>query len=154
MKAKHHLLAILFLLCTSAVYAQNELFEQNAGMDDVTSDYISKTMFDMIPAIGDIGLSLTNLKGKVESLQLVSSEQTAIIGRMRNDFVRLVGRRHQELMRIRDGKMHTIFYADMSGDQVKDFLMLADSDSSYTAIRLTGHFTLKDIQNIAPGIRP
>jgi hypothetical protein len=68
---------------------------------------------------------------------------------MRKDFSHLVGRHHQELMRVRDGKTRATFYADMQGDQVKDLLMLADTDSSFTVIQLLGNFTLKDVQDIA-----
>ena len=75
MNAKHSILIALCLLCSSAASAQSKLFDKYAGMDNVTSVYISNAMFNMMPVIGDIGLSLTNLKGKVESLQLVSSEQ-------------------------------------------------------------------------------
>jgi hypothetical protein len=37
----------------------------------------------------------------------------------------------------------------MKGEQVKNLLMLADTDSSFTVIQLLGNFTLQDIQNIA-----
>ncbi|MDR2388361.1 MAG: DUF4252 domain-containing protein [Tannerellaceae bacterium] len=152
MNVKCSILAALCLLCSGTALAQNQLFDQYAGMEHVTSVYISKAMFDMIPAIGDIGLSLTNMKGKVESLQLVSSEQKEHILRMRKDFSRLVESRHRELMRIRDGKANIIFYADLDADQVKDLLMLADTDSSFTVIQLKGNFSLRDIQDIAVGM--
>jgi hypothetical protein len=149
MKAKHHLLVALCMLCSSVSFAQSQLFDKYAEMDNVTSVYISKAMFNMMPTVGDIGLSLMNMKGKVESLQLVSTEQAEQILQMRKDFSQLVGRQHQELMRVRDGKTRATFYADMKGDQVEDLLMLADTDSSFTVIQLLGNFTLKDIQDIA-----
>jgi hypothetical protein len=149
MKTKCSILIVLCLSCSGIGFAQDRLFDKYAEADGVTSVYISKTMFDMMPAIGDIGLSLMNLKGKVESLQLVSSEQKEQIVQMRKDFSQLAGSRHQELMRVRDGSTRATFYADMQGNRVKDLLMLADTDSSYTAIRILGNFTLKDIQDIA-----
>ena len=148
MNAKHSILIALCLLCSSAASAQSKLFDKYAGMDNVTSVYISKAMFNMMPVIGDIGLSLTNLKGKVESLQLVSSEQQERIVQMRKDFSRIVEGKHQELIRVRDGKTRVTFYADMNNNHVKDLLMLADTDSSFTVIQILGNFTLKDIQNI------
>jgi hypothetical protein len=65
MKTKCSILVALCLLCSGVGRAQNRLFDKYAEMDHVTSVYISKAMFNMIPAIGDIGLSLTNMKGKV-----------------------------------------------------------------------------------------
>jgi hypothetical protein len=149
MKTKYSILAALCLFCSGIAPAQGQWFDKYAEMDNVTSVYISKAMFNMMPDIGDIGLSLANMKGKVESLQLVSSEQQEQIARMRKDFSRLVERRHQELMRVRDGKTRITFYADMHDDRVKDLLLLADTDSSFTAIQLLGNFTLKDIRDIA-----
>ncbi|MDR1919558.1 MAG: DUF4252 domain-containing protein [Tannerellaceae bacterium] len=148
MKAKYGLIA-LCLLCSSLSFAQSQLFDKYAEMDNVTSVYISKAMFNMMPTIGDIGLTLMNMKGKIESLQLLSTERQDQIPQMRKEFTQLVNSRHQELMRVRDGKTRATFYADIKGDQVKNLLMLADTDSSFTVIQLLGNFTLKDIQNIA-----
>jgi hypothetical protein len=149
MKTKCNLIC-LGLLCTAGLcLAQNELFDRYAAKEGVASVYISKVMFDMMPTIGDLGLSLANMKGKVESLQLVSTEQAGLIQQMRKDFSQLVSGRHQELMRVRSGKTSATFYASMNGDRVNDLLMLAATDSSFTVIRLLGNFSLKDIQNVA-----
>ncbi|GHU59479.1 hypothetical protein FACS189411_16350 [Bacteroidia bacterium] len=151
MKVKFSLVA-LCLVCSSFCFGQSKLFDKYAEMENVTSVYISKAMFDMMPMIGDIGLSMTNMKGKVESLQLVSTERADQIPQMRKEFTQLVDKSHQELMRVRNGKTRTTFYADMKGDQIKNLLMLADSDSSFTVMQLLGKFTMKDIQEIAKDI--
>jgi len=64
MKLKNIFL-ILFLCCTSLCFAQDKLFEKYADMDNVTSVFISKKMFDMIPNVESGGLNLMNLKGKI-----------------------------------------------------------------------------------------
>ena len=46
MKTKNILL-IFFLCCTSICFAQNKLFDKYSEMDNVTSVYISKKMFQM-----------------------------------------------------------------------------------------------------------
>lgn len=150
MKTKYVVIVILCLLCTHTGFAQsNKLFDKYADMDNVTSVYISKAMFQMMPTVGDVGLNLMNMKGKIESLQLVSTERVDQIPAMRKEFTQLVNSQHQELMRVRDGKTRATFYATMKGEQVKDLLMLADADSSFTVIQLLGNFTLQDIQDIA-----
>ena len=55
MKLKNIFL-ILFLCCTSLCFAQDKLFEKYADMDNVTSVFISKKMFDMIPNVESGGL--------------------------------------------------------------------------------------------------
>ena len=89
-----------------------------------------------------------NMQGKIESLQLVTTENKDRIAQMKKDFSQLITSQHQELMRVKDGKSNVKFYADMKGDQIKEFIMLVDAEDNYTAILLVGNFTLKDIQEI------
>ena len=99
MKTKNILL-ILFLCCTSICFAQNKLFDKYSEMDTVTSDNISKAMFQMMPKIETNGLNLMNLKGKIESLEFLTTENNSIKENMREDFNRLFSNVHQELMRV------------------------------------------------------
>ena len=147
MKTKHVLIA-LCLFCTNLGFAQNKLFDKYADMDNVTSVYISKAMFQMMPKIESIGINLMNMEGKIESLQLVSTENKDKATQMRKDFTQLVTSKHQELMRIKDEHRHVNFYSDMQGDKIKEFIMLVDKGNSFTAVLLVGDFTLKDIQGI------
>ena len=148
MQTKYFLI-ILCLFCTSTGFAQSKLFDKYADMDDVTSVYISKAMFQMMPQIEKVGINLMNMKGKIESLQLVSTEKQDKITQMKKDFVQLVTSKHQELMRVKDGNSRVNFYSDMQGDRIKELIMLVESDNNYTAIRLVGDFSIKDIQEIA-----
>jgi hypothetical protein len=147
MKAKH-ILTILCLLCTKAGFAQDKLFDKYADMDNVTSIYISKAMFQMMPEIKDAGVNLSRLKGKMESFRLISSGREEQISLMRKDFSQPVQSGRQELMRIRDGHTRVTFYSGVKGDRISELLVLADADSSFTVIQLTGDFTLKDIQEL------
>jgi len=144
-----HLLITLALFCTGMGFAQNKLFEKYADMDNVTSVYISKAMFQMMPVIENVGVNLMNMKGKIESLQLVSTENQDNIAQMKKEFSQLVTTRHEELMRIRDGNTRVNFYSDVQNDKIRELLMLVEAENNYMAILLTGNFTLKDIQDIA-----
>ena len=143
------ILIVLCLFCTSIGFAQNKLFDKYADMDDVTSVYISKAMFQMMPKIEKVGVNLMNMKGKIESLQLVSTEKQDKIVQMKKDFSKLVTSQHQELMRVKDGNSRVNFYSNMQGDRIKELIMLIDGEDSFTAILLVGNFTLEDIQEIA-----
>jgi len=148
MQTKHFLI-IFCLFFTSAGFAQNKLFEKYADMDDVTSVYISKAMFQMMPKIENVGVNLMNMKGKIESLQLVTTEKKEKIAQMKKEFSKLVTSQHQELMRVKEGKNRVNFYSNVKGDQIKELIMLIESEDNFTAIMLIGNFTLKDIQDIA-----
>jgi len=150
MKTRYLIITLLCIVFTQSGFTQNssKLFEKYADMDNVTSVYISKAMFKMMPTMQTAGLNLMNMKGKVESLQVLTTERKDLTIKMRNEFAQLVTRQHQELMRVRDGKTKATFYAIMQGDLVKDMVMLADTEEGFTVIQLLGNFTLQDIQEI------
>lgn len=147
MKTKNILL-LLFLCCTSICFAQNKLFNKYSEMDNVTSVSISKAMFQMMPNFETNGLNLMNLKGKIEGLQILTTENNSIKETMRNDFKNLIGKDHEELMKVKDGKTRATFYVKQKGDLISELIMLADTDKSFNVIRLSGNFTLQDIQEI------
>jgi hypothetical protein len=151
MKTKCILIA-LCLICTSIGFAQNKLFDKYADMDDVTSVYISKAMFQMISGktkIDKVGLNVTNMKDKIESFQLVTTEKPDKITQMKKEFSQLVTAQHQELMRVKSEDSRVRFFSNMQGDLIKELIMLVEADDNFTAILLIGSFTLKDIQEIA-----
>ena len=139
---------ILFLCCTSLCFAQDKLFEKYADMDNVTSVFISKKMFEMMPNIESGGLDLMNLKGKINNLQILTSEKREIRDQMRKEFSGLIGKSHEELMRVKDNNTKATFYIEQKGDQINEMIMLADTDNSFNVIQLLGNFTLQDIQEI------
>ena len=141
MKLKNIFL-ILFLCCTSLCFAQDKLFEKYADMDNVTSVFISKKMFDMIPNVESGGLNLMNL-------QIVTSDKQEVRDQMRKEFSSLISKSHEELMRVKDNDTRASFYIVQNGDLINEMIMLADTDSDYVVIRITGKFTLEDIQDVA-----
>lgn len=147
MKAKC-IMIVLGFVCIQTGFAQNKLFDKYADMDGVVSVYISKAMFQMMPKIADVGMDMANLSGKMDGLQLVTTEKKEMISQMRKEFTALVSKEQEELMRVRDGDTRVTFYANMKDDLIKELLMVADADSSYTVIQILGNFTLKDIQEI------
>jgi hypothetical protein len=150
MKAKYLITALLCVASTAISFAQNNsnrLFDKYTDTDGVTSVYISKAMFRMMPGIENTGLNLMNMSGKIESLYILTTEKKALIPSIRKDFSQLV-KDHEELMRVRDGDTKATFYAHMKGDMVKDLLMLSDTEDGFTVIQLLGNFTLQDIQEI------
>ena len=54
-----YLYTILLLCCVNICFAQNKLFDKYADMDDVTSVYISKKMFQMMPVMETAGRQAT-----------------------------------------------------------------------------------------------
>ena len=142
------LYTILLLCCVNICFAQNKLFDKYADMDDVTSVYISKKMFQMMPVMETAGLNLANLKGKIESLQILTTQKADLRERMRGEFKALIGKDHEELMRVKDGKTKANFYVKQ-----QELIMIADmDDGSFSVMQLLGRFTLQDVQEITSEI--
>lgn len=148
MKTKY-IYILLFLLCTSFCFAQNKLFDKYVDMDNVTSVYISKAMFQMMPTMEAGGLNLMNLKGKIESLQILSTQNSTVKEQMKKEFSDLINDKYEELMRVKDQGTKATFYIKKKGDQISELIMLADTGSEFSVIQLLGNFSLKDIQSIA-----
>ena len=141
------LYTILLLCCVNICFAQNKLFDKYADMDDVTSVYISKKMFQMMPVME------TNLKGKIESLQILTTQKADLRERMRGEFKALIGKDHEELMRVKDGKTKANFYVKQQGELIQELIMIADmDDGSFSVMQLLGRFTLQDVQGITSEI--
>lgn len=105
------LLLSLFFVATVAAQTNNDaLFEKYAEKDGVTSVYISKKMFQLMPSMETAGLNLINMKGKIESLQILTCENESLQEQMRKDFSGLIKKEHEELMRVRDGESKITFY--------------------------------------------
>lgn len=151
MKTKHIFL-LLFLFCSSLSFAQNKLFDKYAEMDNVTSVYISKAMFQMMPSMEAGGLNLMDLKGKIDGLQILNTSRNELKEKMRKDFDSLIDNQYEELMRVKDGKTRATFYIHKKGELVNELIMLADTDKEYSVIMLTGRFTIQDIQDVAKNI--
>lgn len=143
-----YIFVLLSFLCTNICFAQDKLFEKYADSDSVSSVYISKTMFRMMPDVQTIGLNLMNLKGKIESLQILSTESVRKKEQIKKEFTQLARNQYEELMRIKENGTRATFYVHKKGDIVTDLLMIADTDDGLYIIQLLGKFTLQDIQSI------
>ncbi|MDD2437813.1 MAG: DUF4252 domain-containing protein [Massilibacteroides sp.] len=152
MKTKYSLL-VLFLFCYGLTFAQKNLFDKFADMNNVSSVYISKAMFQMMPDMQTGGLNLMNMKGKIESLQILTTENKEQADQMRKDFSALINKQHEELMRVKDGKTNATFYARKKGELISELIMLANTEKGFTVIQLLGNFTLKDVQNITASMK-
>ena len=147
MRMKVYLLGLL-LCCASLSFAQDKWFSKYADMEDVTTVYISKKMFQMMPTVESIGLELANMQGKIDGLQILSTERKDLQAQMRMEFNGMIGKEYEELRRAQDRWMKADYYIRQLGELIKELIMLADSEENFSVIQLKGNFTLQDIQEI------
>ena len=113
------LYTILLLCCVNICFAQTKLFDKYADMDDVTSVYISKKMFQMMPVMETAGLNLANLKGKIESLQILTTQKADLRERMRGDPKPWTEKDNENPMRVKAEKPKANSYAKKQEDVKK-----------------------------------
>jgi hypothetical protein len=148
-------LIVLFLFCSSLIYAQNnpiiKLFEKYENENNVTVVSISKAMFNLIPNnIQTDKVNLKNLSSKIESLLLISSDKPEMRKKMSDDFKLFIDRNqnYEELMRVKDNKSLVTFHAIKKGERISELIMLVNEDKNFVAIRIAGNFLLEEIQQI------
>lgn len=146
------ILFVLFLFCSTWAYAQDNLFEKYSNMDNVTSVYISKSMFQLMPdGVQAGGVNFSDLKGKIDHLQILTSENRAVSKQMQADFEGMV-KGYELLMKVKSDDTRASFFVKQKGERINDMVMLTDEEDEFVVIRLVGDFTVQDIQQIANAV--
>ena len=149
MKLKIFFISICALFCQLSM-AQSDLFKRYADKEGVSSVYVSKAMIQMaLDAVSNADLYLNNMKGKIEGIQIVSSDNAVLKNEMDESFRKLIGNQHEELMRIKDesGELVT-FHIKKEGNLITELIMLVNEEDEFSAIQILGKFTMQDIQEI------
>ncbi|MDD4033366.1 MAG: DUF4252 domain-containing protein [Bacteroidales bacterium] len=149
MKLKIFFISICALFCQLSM-AQSDLFKRYADKEGVSSVYVSKAMIQMATdAVSNADLYLNNMKGKIEGIQIVSSDNAVLKNEMDESFRKLIGNQHEELMRIKDksGELIT-FHIKKEGNLITELIMLVNGGDEFSAIQILGKFTMQDIQEI------
>ncbi|MDR0757394.1 MAG: DUF4252 domain-containing protein [Tannerella sp.] len=154
MKARHILLIAGLCMSSFCCFGQQQLFDRFAGQDGVSSVHISKAMFDLLPSLGNVdnvgNVNLSHLK-KIDGINILSTEKADVKEEMRKTFKTLITDKHEELMRIRDSQEDITFHIrkNKNGTDIEELIMLISGANEFTVIQILGHFSLKDIQDIA-----
>ena len=155
MKTKY-LFLIISLLCGSLIYAQrsesNRLFEKYENEDNVTVVNISKAMFNLIPGNIKTGnVDIKNILPKIESLRILTSDESSLKEKMNADFKALVekDKDYEELMRVKSGKSNITFNMKKKDGLIRELIMLISDEEDFVVIQIFGNFLLEDIKKIA-----
>lgn len=139
------------MLCLSGnMFAQKSIFDQYSDMDDVTTIYISKSMFDKMRGGKTAGVNISKIKDKLKSMRIITTENRKVVESLRKDMkvFRDKNTDFTELMRIKDGKDSTYILAYQQGNFIKNMLVVVEEANEMTIIQFLGNFTMQDIQDI------
>lgn len=148
---KRFLLGILLCLCTATfAHAQTTDFDRFVDMDGVTSVYVSKAMFDMMTDMQPGGLDLKGIINKLESMQVLSSEKSSVIEKMKNTARHALTRSngYETLVRIHDNGEDTDIYQKKHSDKLNEFIVVTQEKKEFTVILITGRLDRDDLKGM------
>ena len=146
-----YILALLTTVFSLFAQAQQSFFDKYAEMEGVTSVYISKSMLSLLPDVDSTinGIHLGNIASRLDNIQILSSDESAIISKLRKETTDINTKNgYEELMRVQeDGEKTTIYFKAKKGKK-KEFILLVDEKDEFTIISIVGDLTLKEIQGM------
>lgn len=130
-----------------------DIFDQLTDINGVEVVYISKAMLSMMPNMKMPGVNIGNTAGKLESLQILSTEtKSAVINLKREIDKHIKNGEYETLMYVKDQGSKTEFYTKKTQDKKNsEMIMITQDNDEVTIIRFLGNFNIKDIQSITQG---
>ena len=147
---KRMILALALLVSTATTFAQKEFIDHFGNVDGITSIYVSKTMIRLLPKLDAGNMDLKKLSQKLESVQILTSENTKASARLRKGCQDIFKRDNYEaLMEVKEsGKdSATIYLRELSKGR-NSFVVFAGDESDLSVIVITGTISVEDIQSI------
>lgn len=154
MKTKILLITIISMFSFLGVQAQEDIFEKLSNHKDITTVYISKSLLKMMPNVDAGGADIKGLAGKLEQLEIYSSEgNNDATKMMKQEISNLIkSKTYETLMKIKEKDNNVVFYAHKEKDRIKDLIMFINNEpNECTVIRITGNFSTEDIQKVVDG---
>ncbi|MDR3057292.1 MAG: DUF4252 domain-containing protein [Prevotella sp.] len=155
MKIKGLLIAVVFMLSTVAVQAQDKMFEKFSDNKDITTVYISKALLSMVPNMDAGGVNVKGLANKLEKLEIYTSENKGAMKTMASEAqVMKKNKAYETLMSVKEKDQIIDFYAQQdSNGKFKDLIMFVNQPDECTVIRIVGSFTMDDIQGVMNSVK-
>lgn len=130
---------------------QSNLFNKLADIKGIEMVYISKSLLGMMPdmELSSSNVDISSIAGKLEELQIFSTEQKNAINTLRKEANELIKKgKYETIMFVKDDESKTAFYFKKHDKSKSEMLMVSEEEDEMILIRFTGNFSVKDIQEI------
>lgn len=150
MKTKILLIAILLFSALGYMQAQNNMFDKLSKQKGITTVYISKSLLSMMPNMETGGANIKGLSGKLEQLEIYSSENNKEAAKLMKEEVNVLvkEKKYEVLMSVKDGDDNVTFYAYKENGKFKDLIMFTEEPGESSIIRIIGNFSAEDVQGV------
>ncbi len=139
----------LVLLCGVAS-AQDAFFKSYANVKGVSTVYVSRAMFSLMPDMKVDGKSIGSLARKIDQLRVLTCERPSMAkGVAAKAQAFYTGKNgYEPMMQMDDGGEHTSIYMKRHGKGKNEFVLLSVEDDEVSVINVLGAITLDDIARI------
>ena len=144
------ILALALLVSTATTFAQKEFIDHFGNVDGSPSIDVSQTRSRLLPKLDAGNMELKKFSQKLESVQILTSENTKASARLRKGCQDIFKRDNYEaLMEVKEsGKdSATIYLRELSKGR-NSFVVFAGDESDLSVIVITGTISVEDIQSI------
>jgi hypothetical protein len=143
------IITMLIALC-GVCHAQDALFQKYEDVDGVTTVYISKAMFRMMPHVNAGNRDISKIASRLDRLQILNCERPSLIPGIKKMAVEIYKRGNYEyIMRVNDDGDHTTIYQKQHAGGKNEFVLLSDEKDELSIINVLGAVTLNEIKGIA-----
>lgn len=143
------IIALTMLACTFA-HAQSSLFQKYNNTKGVTTVYISKQLFSMMPTLKAGDRDITKIAKKLDRLQVLTSDRSSLAKSIREQAVTYYSRNgYEPMMTVNEGRQRTTIYMKALGKGKNEFALLNYDGNALQIINLLGSITLNEIKGIA-----
>lgn len=150
MKTRILLIAILLAIGLGNSQAQDNVFERLSKQKGITTVFISKSLLGMMPNMTTGGVNVKGLAGKLEQLEIYTSEGNKNASKLMKDEITALikNKKYETLMTVKEGDENVNFYAYKEKDKFKDLIMFIEEEGESSIIRIIGNFTAEDIKGV------
>lgn len=129
--------------------AQDALFQKYEDVDGVTTVYISKAMFRMMPHLNAGNKDISKIAYKLDRLQILDCERPSLIPGIKKMALAIYKNgKYEYIMRVNDDGEHTIIYQKQHAGGKNEFVLLSDEKDELSIINLLGNVTLNEIKGL------
>lgn len=144
--------ALIVCIVLTTLSANAQMFKTLSNNKDISTVYVSKALLKLAGGM-DIdmgGVDIKSLINKLDGVEIYTSEKDSGIKEIDAMSQKVsVSKDYELLMKVNeDGDDVTFYIKQDSKEIITDFIMFAKESSEATIIRITGAFTMEDIQKI------
>lgn len=140
---------LLAIVATMPTMAQKALFGKYADTKGVSTAYVSKTMFAMMPTIKACNKDISAIAKKLECLYVLNCERPSLMGKIGKDAKAFYHKGGYELaMQTHNGGETTEIWSKPHGGGINEFALFTKEKNELTIICVIGRITLNEIKNL------